>query len=460
MQQRRPEKRNKRASGNQYRTHNIERRNVVEVENKVIYNRPFDYATIILVIALLAYGLVMVYSASYYIAEIGGDSQYKYLIKQGISMALGLAIMIIVMNVDYHTFLAFDYDPKRMYEYRHRDMLKKPFVWALIAAVGTLLLVYSPLGINLNGSRRWINVGISIQPSEIVKIGLIIYISASVAENPGRLRRFSNGLLFPYLAILAVICAIIYFQPNFSAIACIVMLVFIMLFIGGADLKHLGVVAAIGIVGLIILLTFESYRMQRINDLVNPENSWQLKQSLYSFSAGGLFGRGLGNSMQKLLYLPYRESDFILAIIAEELGLFGVLILLLLFGLLIWRGVLIAIKAKDLMGVLMASGVTVCIAIQVVVNVGVCTGLLPPTGVVLPFISYGGSGVVVFLTMIGLLLSVSKQSNISVSERSGRIIPFYVEAPRQEINQRRMPSIESSRNNRRKKQYRNKNYVN
>ena len=154
MQQRRPEKRNKRASGNQYRTHNIERRNVVEVENKVIYTKPFDYATIILVVALLAFGLVMVYSASYYIAEIGGDSQYKYLIKQGISMALGLAIMIVAMNVDYHTFLAFDYDPKRMYEYRHRDMLKKPYVWVLIATVGTLLLVYSPLGINLNGSRR------------------------------------------------------------------------------------------------------------------------------------------------------------------------------------------------------------------------------------------------------------------------------------------------------------------
>ena len=192
--------------------------------------------------------------------------------------------------------------------------------------------------------------------------------------------------------------------------------------------KPFTIIIVVGIIGGVFFLLMKDYRVQRIEDLVNPYNSWQLKQSLYSIGAGGIFGRGLGNSMQKLLYLPYRESDFIFAIIAEETGLVGCLILIILFALLIWRGVMISMNAPDRQGMILATGVTATMAIQVVINIMVNIGLCPPTGVVLPFISYGGSSVVIFMALMGLLLNVSKQTNLSVV-RARNKIPFYLEIP-------------------------------
>ena len=294
-------------------------------------------------------------------------------------------------------------------------------------------LVYTPLGVSINESRRWINVGISIQPSEIVKIGLIIYIACSLGEDPRRMRNFWNGLFYPYLVILLIICGIIFFQPNFSAIVCICILVVSMLWTGGAKAKFVGAIVGVGLVAGIIFLLMEPYRISRIKALFDPNNSWQLKQSLYSIGAGGLFGRGLGNSMQKLLYLPYRESDFIFAIVAEETGLFGCIMLLGMFALLIWRGVLTAMNAPDLTGMLIATGSTAALAIQVCVNVMVNIGLCPPTGVVLPFISYGGSGVVIFLAMMGLLLNVSKQASVPIPAKR-TTLPFMVSIPKDNSN--------------------------
>ncbi len=410
-------------------------RKVVEVENRVVYKRTFDYTVIILLVGLVAFGLVMVYSSSYYVSEINGESQAYYFIKQLLCVALGGIAMFFLMNFDYHCLISLRYDPKKMEsgQYKNRPIFSKPYIWIFIASIVTLGLVYTPIGVTINESRRWINVGISIQPSEIVKIGLIIYIACSLGEDPRRMRNFWNGLFYPYLVILLLICGVIFFQPNFSAIACICALVVSMLWAGGAKTKFIGAMIGVGIVAGAIFLVMEPYRISRIEALFDPDNSWQLKQSLYSIGAGGLFGRGLGNSMQKLLYLPYRESDFIFAIIAEETGLFGCIILLGMFALLIWRGVIIAINAPDLTGLLIAAGSTAALAIQVCVNVMVNIGLCPPTGVVLPFISYGGSGVVIFLAMMGLLLNVSKQALQPIPAKRANI-PFMVVVPKEDTN--------------------------
>ncbi|MBR4622941.1 MAG: cell division protein FtsW [Clostridia bacterium] len=422
---------------------------VVEVEQRVEYTKSIDYVSLVLVALLVAFGLIMVYSSSYYVSQIRGESQAYYFIKQIISAFIGAVLMIILSNFDYHNFIAFSYDRNKLANgyYRRRPVLQKPYIWALIGAAVSLFLVYTPIGMSVNGSRRWINLGISIQPSEIVKIGMIIFISGSLAEFPTRIMRFWDGLVYPYLTVLLLLCAVIFFQPNFSAIVCISIIVMCMLWVGGMRASHFMIIIVVGLIGGVFFLLMKDYRVQRIEDLVNPYNSWQLKQSLYSIGAGGIFGRGLGNSMQKLLYLPYRESDFIFAIIAEETGLVGCLILIILFALLIWRGVMISMNAPDRQGMILATGVTATMAIQVVINIMVNIGLCPPTGVVLPFISYGGSSVVIFMALMGLLLNVSKQTNLSVV-RARNKIPFYLEIPSDDKSGRKY-NIEKKKKKRR-----------
>lgn len=389
-------------------------------KRKVRYKQTFDYTMIVSLVLLLCIGLVMVYSSSYYVAEVSGESSAYYFLKQFICVAIGALLMLFFMFFDYHYFLELPYQ-----KYKWLTPIKwiKPYWAILVFGVITLALVFVPgIGVNINGSRRWINVGISIQPSEIMKVALIIFISCSIGKRPQKMQSFVHGLL-PFLAILLVVCAIIYKQPNFSAIMCIVALVMCMMYVGGAKLTHLG--AVIGVIGIaaVILVTQADYRADRLDAFKDPMSSWQVKQSLYSFGAGGFFGRGLGNSMQKMLYLPYRESDFIFAIIAEELGFVGCLVILALFAILIWRGIVAAMRARDLTGMLLATGAVAMIAIQVVLNIGVNTSLLPATGVVLPFISYGGSGILMFMSMVGVALNVSRQGHANVPAKKAGIAP-------------------------------------
>lgn len=384
-----------------------ERRRKAPVKKQIKYKPTFDYFMIVVLVLLVCVGLVMVYSASYYTAEIREDSPQYYFVKQIICVAIGTLLMLATMFFDYHSYSRLPWE-------KHKWMAgikNVKLYWViLIFALACLLLVFVPgIGMSVNGSRRWINVGISIQPSEIMKMALIIFFASSIGRDPRRLKQFGKGLL-PYLLLLACVCVPIYLQPNYSAIICIGMLVFVLLFLGGARLNHLGIVIAVAVVALAILVVREGYRVERLEALKDPLSEWQTQQSLYSFGAGGLFGRGLGNSMQKMLYLPMGESDFIFSVIGEELGFVGAVGVLALFGLLIWRGVIAAMRAPDLTGLLMASGVVAILVIQVVINIGVTVGLIPPTGVVLPFVSYGGSGVIMFMCMVGLLLNVSRQS--------------------------------------------------
>ncbi|MBQ9942169.1 MAG: FtsW/RodA/SpoVE family cell cycle protein [Christensenellaceae bacterium] len=372
-----------------------------KVRKEVRYKNTFDYPMIVTLVLLVCFGLLMVYSASYYMAELRNDDADYYFFKQLLCVGIGTGFTLFFMFFDYHNYIAFPWKGEGK---------KIPLYWlALVFGLICLVLVYSPIGIDLNGSRRWINVGISIQPSEIMKMALIIFLSCSIGKDPRRIRQLGPGLV-PYLALLVLVFGIIYFQPNFSAIVCIAALAMCMFLVGGARLPHLGAIIGVCVLALLVLVSLEGYRTDRLDALSDPMSNWQVKQSLYSIGSGGMFGRGFGNSMQKLLYLPYRESDFIFAIIAEELGFVGCIGLLVLFAVLIWRGVVVAMRAPDLTGMLLATGAVAMIAIQVIVNIGVNINILPPTGVVLPFVSYGGSGVIIFMCMVGIMLNVSRQS--------------------------------------------------
>ena len=390
-------------------------KNVVEVEKRVEYRRHIDYAIVVFLIMLLAFGLVMVYSSSYYVSEVNGESQAYYFLKQLMCVGFGAVALFFFAKFDYHNFLAFDYDEKRpdIQQYRRNPITKRPYWYILAASIVMLGLVWSPLGVEINGSRRWINLGISIQPSEVAKIGVIIFLACSLGLEPKRAKSF-RGYGW-YIAMLGFMGGIILTHPNMSAVVCILALALCMLIIAGLPGKHVALFFAGAAVLFVIMLIIAPYRVQRLlgayfPDKADPASRWQLQQSLYSIGAGGLFGRGLGNSMQKLKYLPFSESDYIFAIIAEELGLVGAAAVLVLYGLLVWRGTIAAMRAPDLTGMLMATGVVSILTIQVVVNIGVVVNLIPPTGVVLPFISYGGSGLIIFMAMMGILLNVSRQS--------------------------------------------------
>jgi len=360
--------------------------------------RAFDYTLLVVAIVLVMFGIVMVFSASFYYAENSANTGYDgyfYFKKQITGAAFGLVAMIALMFFDY-------------------NRLKKLRFWLL--GVGALLmaLVFVPgIGVELNGSRRWINLGIQLQPVELWKLALIIFMAAGISINKDKMKQFKYGML-PYLILLLISAGLLILQPNFSAIVTIALLTFVMILVGGANLLQFGImgVAGIGAGGVAMFAT--QYRADRIFAYLDPwahadDKAYQTIQSLYSIGTGGLFGRGLGNSRQKFLYLPYGESDFIFAIIVEELGFVGGLVLLTVFGILIWRGVRIALRAPNAFGTMLATGVTALIAIQVFINVGVVTGLVPPTGVALPMISAGRTQLVTFMASIGILLNISRQ---------------------------------------------------
>ena len=363
-----------------------------------------DYPLLIVTIILVLFGILMVFSASFYYAEnseFTGHNGYYYFWKQVTGAVLGLVAMIALMFIDYH-------------------ILKKFRVVFLIAGLALMAAVFIPgVGILRNGSRRWVNLGfIDLQSVEVLKFALIVFIAGSISNNMQRMRTFRYGML-PYLGLLLVCGVLLYLQPNFSAVVTLALLIFIMILVGGANLWHFGAMGILGIgAGTIAMVASKkdaAYRVNRILAFLDPwtyakNESYQLVQSLYSIGSGGLFGLGLGNSRQKFLYLPYSESDCIFAIIVEELGYLGGMLVLIAFGILIWRGVRIALRAPDAFGMLLASGFTALVAIQVVINVGVVTGCVPPTGVVLPFISAGRTSLLIFMASVGVLLNISRQT--------------------------------------------------
>lgn len=359
-----------------------------------------DLWIILLTVALVTFGTVMIFSASYYKSISEAGDPYAYLKRQLIWVLLGFGVMWLFSRIDYHIW-------GRLYKII-------PVICLILLA-----LVFTPLGQEAGGAVRWIGVGpITVMPGEIAKFGLIIFVSGYFDRYPKRAYSFWQGVM-PVLLLTAVYAGMIMLQPNMSTAFTLVFIAGGMLLVSGIRVTHLGILAgAAGIAGAALIFTDrEGYRFSRITSFLDPfehalEEGWQVVQSLLALGTGGLTGLGLGNSIQKNLYLPEPQNDFILAIIGEELGLVGVMCLMAVYMVLIWRGCHIAINAMDYMGMMMASGITILIGVQVLLNIAVVTSTFPPTGIILPFVSYGGNALLIFMGAMGILLNISKNSDI------------------------------------------------
>lgn len=364
----------------------------------------FDYTLLFIVLFLLGFGLIMVYSTSSYEASISANLKYDeayYLKHQAFAAVMGFFAMIVVANIPYHFW--------------ERFATLGYFVSAIL-----IVLVLTPLGIEANGARRWLNLGLSVQPAEIAKLCMILFLASFICKM-GKGIRTGRGF-WMVLMIPVPICVMVWkITNNMSSAIIIFGIALLMLFVASPDYKRFVLMGAAG-VAAVAALVFAIIQMEhsdlgfrggRILAWLNPEDyasgtGFQTLQALYAIGSGGIFGKGLGQSMQKLGFLPEAQNDMIFSIICEELGLFGGIAVILLFVLLIWRFMVIANNSSDLFGALLVVGVMGHIAIQVILNIAVVTNTIPNTGISLPFISYGGSSVMFLMVEIGLVLSVAK----------------------------------------------------
>lgn len=341
----------------------------------------------------------MVYSSSAISAHVNFQDSYYFLKRQLLWVFLGFAAMFVTMSMDYHRW----------------SKLAKPL---LILTLVLLVLVLVPgLGKVVNGARRWLGYGMfSLQPSEIAKLSAIIYCSDYLARNQEKVTQFLKGL-GPQLLLLLVIFGLILKEPDLGTALAISGTVFILMFVGGAKLSHLLGLASVGVAGVVAAILVEPYRLRRLlafsDPWADPLNSgYHIIQSLYALGSGGLFGVGLGRSREKFLYLPEPHTDFIFAILGEELGFIGTVAIIVLFFLLAWRGLRVAISAPDIYGSMLATGVTSMIVLQAIMNIAVVTASMPVTGIPLPFLSFGGSALVFNLAGIGILLNISRYCHL------------------------------------------------
>lgn len=361
-----------------------------------------DFVLLIIVVGLVIFGMLMVFSASYYNAQAADESGYSVLGKQAVGAGIGLVVMIIVSFVDYHIF--------------QKGALS--FLLLLIG-IGLLILVLVA-GDKINGARRWLDLQIfSFQPSEVARLAIIIYSANFISRRSVALRTDSIKeyiqITFPVILFLVVICGLIILEPNLSMMISVLAVVFCIMIASGAHTKPLSALVGIGLVMGVIFVLAAEYRMKRMQIFLDPwkdasGDGYQLVQSLYALGSGGLKGKGLGNSMQKHLYLTFGESDFILSVIGEELGFIGVILLIGIFGVLIYRGIKIAQSAPDSFGLLLGSGIVSMIAIQLIIHIAVITSSMPPTGMSLPFISAGNTSLIMFMAATGVLLNISRSS--------------------------------------------------
>jgi cell division protein FtsW len=362
--------------------------------------KPFDFWIFAAVILLLSIGTIMVFSSSYYFSVKTVGNSFHLLIPQLEYMVLSIIVLIVTMNFDYRKW-------------------GKMSPLILMVSIGLLILVLIPgVGHSENGAQRWLGVGTrTIQPSEVAKLALIMFLSFSLSKRKDVLQSFKKGL-FPYLMLIGLIAGLVVIEPHLSGTLIIVITAFIILFCAGAKISHFVVMAVPVILAAVGAILVAPYRFDRVKAWLDPFNpqyirdeSWQVVQSLLAIGSGGLFGRGLGQSMQKYLYIPEPYNDYIFAVLAEELGYAGTLFVMLLFLVFIWRGIKVAMNAPDIFGSLMATGITSLIGIQFLFNVAVVTNSIPSTGISLPFFSYGGSALIFLMFGVGILLNISRFSN-------------------------------------------------
>ncbi len=335
----------------------------------------------------------MLYSASspFSVRHYGSDT--SMVLRQLIAACVGVAALIVLGSWDYHRLAVFN------------DAI-------LVGAAFLTVLTVLPIGL-ANG--RWIMIGShTLQPTEVVKFSLILFMAHSLSRKGARVKRFTEGVL-PYLILLALLAAVIVVQPDLGMVIVLAAVTMAMLFFGGARIVHLAGVAAVSVPLVFLAIRLAPYRFARLMSFLNPQaysqsTGYQTLQSLTAVGSGGLFGRGLGASHAKLFYLPQSHNDFIMSVLAEELGLVGVLAAAALMGLLVWRAFRIAESAPDRLGQLIAMGIGFALGFQTLVNLGVVVGLLPVTGLTFPFFSNGGSSLIITLALVGVLLNISKQA--------------------------------------------------
>ncbi len=368
-----------------------------------------DQVLLCVTVMLTVVGLVMVFSASAVLAGNRHHDSWYYLKRQGVWLVMGLSLLHVLSRVDYVWW--------------------KRLSIPLLGGMATLLvMVLIPsLGMTANGARRWLGAGpISIQPAEMVKLGVVIYLAAYLTRKEGRIQDFQSGLL-PALLVIGLLCGLVLMEPDLGTVVVLGVVTGSLLFVGGARLSHLSTLVLCAVpIGLALVLSTE-YRRQRLMAFLQPWNDasdtgFQITQSFLAFGSGGLFGVGLGEGKQKLFFLPEAHTDFVLALIGEELGFVGTGVIILLFVLFMIRGFQISTRARVPFGRYLGIGITTLIGVQALTNACVVTGLVPTKGLTLPFVSYGGSSLVVSLAGVGMLLSISRDRHAgreAIEHRSG-----------------------------------------
>jgi cell division protein FtsW len=349
-------------------------------------------------LALVCTSVVMVYSASSVILGEKGESQYSLLMKQGAFAFVGLAFVQLIMRIDYRTY-------------------RQPvIIWTVLGLVAFALVVVLLTGRPINGATRWLDLGpIGLQPSELAKVAIVLFVAALLEKRMERIDEPAYALA-PIGIVLGTVVGLIVVQPDLGTALSIVIIAAAMIFAAGISYRYIAAIALMGIPALAFLIYTSTYRMARIQSYLDPwadplKGGYQAIQSMISVSVGGIFGRGLTDGLQKLFYLPEPHNDFIFAVIGEELGLVGATFILGCFCIIAWRGMRTALRAPDRFGTFLAIGLTTMVAFQALFNISVVLGLLPTKGIPLPFVSYGGSSLLINLIGMGILLNVSQHAS-------------------------------------------------
>jgi cell division protein FtsW len=354
-----------------------------------------DFTLLITILILLALGVAMVFSASSISSQLKFQDKYYFLKSQGAYAILSIVVMFVLSKINY-------------------KILGKVAPLMIVVSMVLLLLVFVPgIGLRLNGALRWIKIGpMTVQPSEIAKFAMILFMAKSISNKKDKIRSFTQGVV-PYIILMGIFCFLIILEPNKSMAMIFILITFTVLFSAGAKVWHLLVWGLPIIPAAAYIFIKDKYSLNRITSYMDPwadplNTGYQAIQSLLALGSGGIFGLGLGNSRQKFFYIPEPQNDFIFSIIGEELGFIGTFTIIVLFLLLIWRGIRIAIHAPDSFGCLLATGIVAMVGIQVVLNIAVATVSIPTTGVSLPFISSGGTSLLFVMANMGILLNISK----------------------------------------------------
>ncbi len=369
----------------------------------------YDSTLLVTIMVFLLISVVMVYSSSSVVALTNYNDAAYFMKRQVLWIIIGLPLMVIAMHTDHRMFSD-----------------KRAALGLVIVSLLLLAATFVPvIGREVNGARRWLSLGaLTFQPSELAKFTVVVYLSYFIAKKGERIRDFAQGLV-PIFVVTGMFIGMVVFQPDFGTAMMLAGVTYLMLFVGGARIVHLSSVLLVFLPVAYFAVVETAYRARRIFAFLDPWSDpkgagYQIIQSFLAFGSGGIFGRGLGEGRQKLLFLPERHSDFIYAVIGEEVGIIGALVVLVLFCIILWRGIVISLTVKERFSSLLAVGITVLISLQAFINMAVVTGILPTKGTVLPLVSFGGSSLVVTLVALGVLLNISREA---VNGGSGVALP-------------------------------------